>query len=88
MGQHLARPGVLHRHPSNNRLLLGEVGGRGMPRTLLREGDAFLVDMVEAEGVDMMRDRREVADPILSPLYLLDISQKSFTVNSGWRQRI
>ena len=44
--------GVLYRHFSNSRLSLE--GGRGVP--LLREEDKFLVDIVEAEEVDMIRE--------------------------------
>ena len=44
--------GVLYRHLSNSRLSLE--GGRGMP--LLREEDRFLVDIVDTEEVDMVRE--------------------------------
>ena len=44
--------GVLYRHFSNSRLSLE--GGRGMP--MLREGDRFLVDLVEADEVEMVRE--------------------------------
>ena len=44
--------GVLYRHFSNSRLSLE--GGRGMP--LLREEDKFLVDIVDTEEVDMVRE--------------------------------
>ena len=47
---HLA--GVLYRHFNNSRLSLE--GGRGMPR--LREEDKFLVEIVEAEEMDMLRE--------------------------------
>ena len=44
--------GMLYSHFSNSRLSLE--GGRGMP--LLREEDRFLVDLVEAEEKDLVRE--------------------------------
>ena len=44
--------GMLYRHFSNSRLSLE--GGRGMPT--LGEGDRFLVDLVEADKVEMVRE--------------------------------
>ena len=43
---------MLYRHFSNSRLSLE--GGRGMP--LLREEDGFLVDIVDIQEVDMVRE--------------------------------
>jgi hypothetical protein len=50
--------GVLYRHFSNSRLSLE--GGRGMP--VLREGDRFLVDLVEADEVEMVTEGCRVAE--------------------------
>ena len=50
--------GMLYRHFSNSRLSLE--GGRGMPA--LREGDRFLVDLVEAYEVEMMREGCRAAE--------------------------
>ena len=46
--------GMLCRHLSNSRLSLE--GGRGMP--MLGEGDRFLVDLVEADEVEMHGEGR------------------------------
>ena len=51
--------GMLYKHFSNSRLSL--VGGRGMPS--LREGDTFLVDLVEADEVEMGREGCRAAPP-------------------------
>ena len=50
--------GMLYRHFSNSRLSLE--GGRGMPT--LREGDRFLVDLVEADEVEMVREGCRAAE--------------------------
>ena len=50
--------GMLYRHLSNSRLSLE--GGRGMPT--LREGDRFLVDLVEADEVEMVREGCRAAE--------------------------
>ena len=50
--------GMLYKHFSNSRLSL--VGGRGMPS--LREGDKFLVDLVEADEVEMVREGCRAAE--------------------------
>ena len=50
--------GMLYRHFNNSRLSLG--GGRGMPT--LREGDKFLVDLVEANEVEMVREGCRAAE--------------------------
>jgi hypothetical protein len=50
--------GMLYRHLSNSRLTLE--GGRGMPT--LREGDRFLVDLVEADEVEMVREGCRAAE--------------------------
>merc|ERR1711966_558725 len=50
--------GMLYKHFSNSRLSL--VGGRGMPA--LREGDSFLVDLVEADEVEMVREGCRAAE--------------------------
>ena len=49
---------MLYRHFSNSRLSLS--GGRGKP--LLREGDAFLVDIVEEGEVEMVREGCRAAE--------------------------
>jgi hypothetical protein len=49
---------MLYRYFSNSRLSLE--GGRGMPT--LREGDRFLVDLVEADGVEMVREGCRAAE--------------------------
>ena len=50
--------GMLYRYFSNSRLSLA--GGRGKP--LLREGDAFLVDVVEEGEVEMVREGCRAAE--------------------------
>ena len=49
---------MLYSHFSNSRLSLE--GGRGMPK--LREGDRFLVDLVEADEVEMVREGCRAAE--------------------------
>ena len=49
---------MLYRHFSNSKLSLE--GGRGMPT--LRKGDKFLVDLVEADEVEMVREGCRAAE--------------------------
>ena len=49
---------MLYRHFSNSRLSLE--GGRGMPA--LRKGDRFLVDLVKADEVEMVKEGRRAAE--------------------------
>ena len=49
---------MLCRHFNNSRMSLE--GGRGMPK--LREGDRFLVDLVEADEVEMVREGYRAAE--------------------------
>jgi hypothetical protein len=51
-------PRILYRHFSNSRLSLE--GGRGM--STLREADRFLVDLVEVDEVEMVREGCRAAE--------------------------
>ena len=52
--------GVLYRHSSNSKLSLE--GGRPRRVHVLREGDRFFVDLVEADEVEMVREGCRAAE--------------------------
>ena len=73
--------GVLYRHFSNSRLSLE--GGRGMPK--LREGDRLLVDLVEADEVEMVREGCRAAEVWrVSELRSLDAWCKAEGGSEAW----
>ena len=73
--------GLLYRHFNNSTLSLA--GGRGVP--LLREEDKFLVDIIDPEEVDMVREERRAAGVWrVSEVRGLDGVQLREAIQSGW----